>query len=140
MWIHLVFATKHRNALVSEDIRQELFEHIRTNGAAKGIYMKAVGGYVEHVHCLLSLGCMQTMADVAQLIKGESSFWINKYGTCSYRFSWQDDYYAVSVSQSHVARVTSYIENQERHHASKTWEEEEKELITKYGFQKIPPP
>jgi putative transposase len=112
-----------------------MFEHIRVNGAAKGIYLKAIGGYVEHVHCLLSLGSMQTMAEVAQLLKGESSFWVNKYGTCSYRFTWQDDYYAVSVGESQLPRVIAYIENQERHHAKQTWEEEEQKFIDKYGFQ-----
>jgi REP element-mobilizing transposase RayT len=80
IWIHLVFSTKYRNALLSKDIRQDVFEHIRLHGAAKGIFVKAIGGHVDHVHCLLSIGNMQTIADVAQLIKGESSFWINKCG------------------------------------------------------------
>jgi putative transposase len=137
MWVHLVFATKYRRAFLSGGIRQELFGHIRVNAAAKGVYIKAIGGYVEHAHCLLSLGCMHTMADVAKLIKGESSFWVNRNVTRHYRFTWQDDYYAVSVSESHLERVISYIENQEQHHAVKTWEEEEQEFITRYGFQKI---
>jgi putative transposase len=135
--IHLVFATKYRNAFLSKDIREEVFEHIRIHSAAKGIFVKAIGGYVDHVHCLLSLGSMQTMADVAQLIKGESSFWINKNRICSYRFTWQDDYYAVSVGESQLPRVIAYIGNQERHHAKQTWEEEEQKFIDKYGFKKI---
>ena len=137
VWIHLVFTTKNRNDLLTGDIRPEVFEHIRIHGAAKGIFLKAIGGYVEHVHCLLSLGRTQTVADVAQLIKGESSFWINKHRFCRSRFSWQDDYYAVSVSESLVKRVTAYIDNQERHHADKTWEDEENELMDKYGFQRV---
>jgi putative transposase len=137
IWVHTVFSTKYRNALLSKDIRQELFKHIRVNSIAKGIHIKAVSGHVDHVHCLLSLGSMQTIADVMQLIKGESSFWVNRQGICRYRFTWQDDYYAVSVSESHEKRVMAYIENQERHHASKTWEEEEHEFVTKYGFQKV---
>jgi putative transposase len=135
IWIHPVFSSKYRNALLSKDIRTELFDHIRLNAAAKGIFVKATGGHVDHVHCLISLRRMQTIADVAQLIKGESSFRINKQGMCTYRFAGQDDYYAVSVSESQVKRVTTYIANQERRHALKTWEEEEQELIGKYGFQ-----
>jgi putative transposase len=136
IWVHLVFATKYRQALISSDVRKDLFEHIRINAAAKGVYLKAIDGYVEHVHCLVSLGSMQTMADVVKLIKGESSFWVNRNVTHRYRFTWQDDYYAVSVSESHLEKVITYIKNQEKHHAAKTWEEEEQEFITKYGFKK----
>lgn len=50
---------------------------------------------------------------------------------------WQDDYYAVSVSQSHVEKVVNYIKNQEAHHAKKTFAEEVNEFIAKYGWDKI---
>jgi putative transposase len=135
--VHLVFATKYRKAFLTSEVRAEVFEHIRIHSASKGIFLKAIGGYVDHVHCLLSLGSMQTIADVAQLIKGESSFWINKNRICKSRFTWQNDYFAVSVSESHVKRVMTYIENQERHHAKQTWEKEANEFINKYGFQLI---
>nr|WP_245574891.1 transposase [Aequorivita capsosiphonis] len=39
----------------------------------KNIWLDSVGGYSDHAHCLISLGRNQSMSEVVQLIKGESS-------------------------------------------------------------------
>jgi putative transposase len=70
-----------------------------------------------------------------QLLKGESSFWINKHKLCKQKFEWQDDYFAVSVSESILDRVREYIKNQETHHKKKSFKQEYNEFIEKYGFQ-----
>ncbi len=70
------------------------------------------------------------------LIKGESSFWINKNHLTAEKFEWQDEYFAVSVSESLLDQVRSYIQNQEDHHSKKTFQEEYEEFILKYGFEK----
>ncbi len=69
------------------------------------------------------------------LMKGESSFWINRQKLMKYKFEWQDEYFAVSVSESQVNAVRSYIQNQEKHHYNKTFQEEYDTFIEKYGFQ-----
>ena len=71
-----------------------------------------------------------------QLIKGESSFWINKNELTKNKFQWQDEYFAVSVSESIIDKVRDYIKNQETHHDKKTFEEEYDEFILKFGFKK----
>lgn len=77
------------------------------------------------------------MQKIMQLIKGESSFWINKNQLTKEKFEWQDEYFAVSVSESQLYRVRNYIKNQEQHHRKKTFQEEYDEFIAKYGFQKF---
>ncbi len=72
-----------------------------------------------------------------QLIKGESSFWINKKNLCNQGFEWQDQYFAVSVSESVVDKVRAYIMNQEDHHKKSTFSEEYDQFIEKFGFQKF---
>lgn len=134
IWVHLVWATKKRQPFLTKDIRLKVFTHIRENALKKNIYVDFVNGYTDHVHCLISLNQDQTIAKVAQLIKGESSFWINKNNLCSEYFEWQDDYFAVSVSESGINRVREYIKNQETHHAAKTFQQEYDEFIEKYGF------
>lgn len=104
------------------------------NCREKSIFLQAINGYTEHIHCLISLGREQTIAKVAQLIKGESSFWINKNMLTDIPFMWQDDYFAVSVSESGLQTVTNYIKNQEIHHTKKSFESEVKEFEDKYGF------
>ncbi len=137
IWVHLVWTTKNREPILNQDIRQKIFSHIKENAVGKGIYIDFINGYFEHVHCLISLGSGQTIDKIVMLLKGESSYWINKNKICSTKFAWQDEYFAVSVSESMINRVREYIKNQENHHRSRTFEEEYKEFIKKYGFEVI---
>jgi len=70
-------------------------------------------------------------------LKGESSHWVNKNNFCRNKFEWQDDYFAVSVSESLVNRTRKYIKNQEEHHRKKSFQEEFDEFINKYGFSRF---
>ena len=119
IWVHLVFTTKKRAPFLKDGIRQKLMQHIRENAAAKGIRLDCVNGYTDHVHCLFLLDKEMTVSKVAQLIKGESSFWINQNKLTPSRFLWQDDYWAAGVSETHLNRVRQYILNQEDHHRKK---------------------
>ncbi len=134
VWIHFVWATKNRYPFLTIDIRKEIFKHIKENGNLKKIHIDFVNGYSEHVHCLVSLNQKQTIAEVAQLMKGESSHWINKHNLTQEKFEWQDEYFAVSISESDVNRVREYIKNQEEHHSKKTFSQEYDEFIAKYDF------
>ena len=136
IYIHLVWATKNRAPVLTKDIRRKVFKHIKEYGESKSIHIDSVNGYLEHVHLLVSLNSDQNISTIMNLIKGESSHWINKNSLTTSYFGWQDEYFAVSVSQSHIERVRNYIFGQEKHHSLKTWSEEYDELITKYGFEK----
>ena len=135
IWIHAVWATKSRAKLMNKEIRPVVFEHIHQNALEKEIFMDCVNGHLEHVHCLFRLKNDQTISKVMQLIKGESSFWINREKLIKSKFEWQDEYFAVSVSESQVNIVRSYIQNQEIHHSKKTFQQEYDAFIQKYGFQ-----
>ncbi len=74
------------------------------------------------------------MSKVMQLVKGESSFWINKNKLCQTKFAWQDEYFAVSVSESELNRVRNYIKNQEEHHGKMTFGEEYEAFIRENRF------
>lgn len=137
IWVHSVFATKYREPLLPASIRYDVQKHIMSNCKEKEIYLQAINGYTEHMHCLISLGKDQAISKVMQLIKGESSNWINKNNLIPQQFSWQDDYYAVSVSESKVQDVIRYIKNQETHHAKKTFDQEVDEFMIKYGWAKL---
>lgn len=109
VWIHFVWTTKDREPILSESIRYKVFEHIRENAKAKNIFIGALNGWVEHVHCLVSLGSGQILDDVMRLLKGESSHWINKSQLCHGKFHWQDEYFAVSVSESLLPKVRNIL-------------------------------
>jgi len=133
IWIHIVFSTKNRQQLLTDKVRYQVFEHIRKNAKEKNIWLDEINGWIEHCHCLIRLSREQSISKVAQLIKGESSFWINKNSLIE-NFLWQDDYFAVSVSESNVEIIKNYIRKQEEHHRRNTFQEEFDEFRKKYQF------
>ncbi|WP_372950043.1 transposase [Mariniphaga sp.] len=138
IWVHMVFSTKDGTPFLnSSELRKKVFGHISENALEKRIWLDSVNGHKEHIHCLISLGREQTISKIAQLIKGESSFYINKNKLIPQHFSWQDDFWAVSVSESHIAAVRKYIEGQENHHRTKSFTEEVDEFMKKYGWSYI---
>jgi REP element-mobilizing transposase RayT len=108
---------------------------MKQNAEEKKIWLDSINGDLEHIHCLVSLSREYSIGKVSQLIKGESSFWINKNNFLRNKFSWQDDYWAVSVSESHLDAVRYYINNQEEHHKHKSFSEEIDEFMKKYGWK-----
>ena len=137
IWIHAVWATKNRQPVLIEEHRQKIFEHIKENGLKKGIYMDVVNGHIDHVHCLFRLKSDQSIMKCMQLLKGESSFWVNKQKLLPDKLIWQKEYYVVSVSESSVWRVRNYIQRQEEHHKKILWDGEVREFIGKYKFKNI---
>lgn len=136
VYVHYVFSTKNKTPfLSSKEIRQRVHEHITQNAKDKGIWLECVNGYHDHLHCLVSLGKTQTISDIARLIKGESSFWINKNNLVKGKFSWQDDFWAVGLTDSHVSRVRNYIQMQEERHRNITFSEELDDFMKKYGCE-----
>ncbi len=129
IWVHLVFSTKNREKLIFRELREKLIEHIKSNAKTKGIWIDSLNCTEDHVHVLISLGTEQSISKVAMLIKGESSYWINKNKLTRTKFEWQDEYFAISLSESLLKNVREYILNQENHHKKKSFSEEYTELI-----------
>jgi putative transposase len=135
LWVHAVWGTKHRAPLMkNKNNRITLFKHIKTYAKQKKIYLDFINGESDHVHCLIAMACDQNIAQIMKLLKGDSSHFANSQSLFEIDFEWADDYYAVSVSQSHVEIVRNYIKGQEEHHTIKSFEDECVEFMAKYGF------
>lgn len=137
IWVHIVFGTKNREPLLLNETKAKVIQHIIENAGSKEIYIDCLNGYREHLHCLISLGTEQNISKIVNLIKGESSFWINKNNITKIKFEWADEYFAVSVSESQIGVIRNYIKNQEDHHREKSFAEEYDEFIGKYAFKKL---
>jgi REP element-mobilizing transposase RayT len=132
--VHAVWAIKDRKPLMNKERKDAICQHLRENAVKKNIYLLNVNGWQDHVHCLISLSADQNIATVMNLLKGESSYWANRNVKWSEKFGWQDEYFAVSVSQSHFDIINNYINNQEDHHSRKTYQKEYEEFMRAYGF------
>ena len=94
--------------------------------------MIAINGMPDHVHLFVGLHPAQSISDLMQIVKGESSEWINKKGFVSGKFRWQEGYGAFSYGHSQVEQVYRYVMNQKEHHKSRTFQNEYTELLKKF--------
>ncbi len=106
-----------------------MLSHIKEYSLTKGIFIDTINCVEDHIHMFVSLGPTQTIANIANLIKGESSHWVNSQNIIKNKFEWQNDYMALSVGKSGIKRVRQYILNQEEHHKKKKYIEEYEQYL-----------
>ncbi|MBL7047193.1 MAG: IS200/IS605 family transposase [Candidatus Marinimicrobia bacterium] len=133
IWMHFVWSTKKRERIIIKELTQKLIFHFKEYGEENSIYVDTVNGEMEHIHLLTGLKPTQAPSDIANLIKGESSHWINSNNFIRGKFSWQRGFSVFSVSESQVDKVRRYVRNQEEHHRKKSYREELNDLLKHHG-------
>ena len=134
IWLHFVWSTKNRERIITRELKQKLIYHFKEYGDDNNIYVDTANGDMEHIHLIAGLKPTQTASDIANLIKGESSNWINSNNFIRGKFSWQRGFAVFSVSESLVDKVRRYIRNQEEHHRRKSYKEELDHLLKHHGI------
>ena len=124
-----VFPVKSRNPLIDKRWRDELFAVIGNLINETNCRTIIKGGVEDHVHCFLSLKPAVSISELMKTVKAKSSKYINDNKLTVDRFEWQERYGVFSYSQSHIDNVYRYIQNQEKHHQSKTFKDEYIELL-----------
>jgi putative transposase len=135
VWLHLVWATLERRPLLTKVAAASLSIHLTRYANEKGIYMKINFVNPDHVHALVDLPTGLSIEEVMQFIKGGSSHWLNKNGLVEGPFAWGRGYGVFSVSHSGVGEVAKYIGEQEEHHRKRTYSDEVKLLVERYGLK-----
>jgi REP element-mobilizing transposase RayT len=131
--IHVVFSTKKRVRSIKEEMQPKLWAYMAGIAKNHGMHAVKIGGIEDHVHLLINLGGALGIVKALQLIKANSSRWMNEHAAP--RFEWQEGYFACSVSRSQVPRVTQYIANQRKHHGKIDSQAEFRLLLKKHGFE-----
>ncbi len=86
----------------------------------------------DHTHLLIGQKPDIALSDLISDVKTGSTNFINRKRWVSGRFAWQEGFGAFSYSHSQLTSVIRYIQNQERHHARKTFREEYLALFEKF--------
>jgi putative transposase len=122
--VHFIFSTKQRCALIKPEIENDL--HVYLGGIVRQIGGAAVSvnGTRDHVHLLIRMPAHHSVAEVARLIKTNSSKWIHGRWPEHQLFAWQTGYGAFTVSESGLGAVRDYISNQQEHHKTRSFQEE----------------
>jgi putative transposase len=134
--VYIVFSTKERMRAISEMQQPKLWAYMAGIATNHGMHALAIGGIEDHVHALIALPGAISIAKGTQVLKANSSRWLNEgRGT---RFEWQEGYFACSVSRSQISRVMKYIANQREHHKKRDFAAEMAWLLKAHGFEDVP--
>ncbi len=132
VFVHIVFSTKNRMSYFQNpDLRSGLHAYLGGLARKKNCIPVAIGGYVDHVHALLTMHNAISVGEVVKDMKRLSTLWVREQVCNSGKFTWQEGFSAFSVSDSVVPRVVRYIRNQEEHHRALSFEEEMRAILDK---------
>lgn len=131
--IQVVFAVQNRECIILDAWKEELYKYISGIIQNHNHKVLAINGMPDHLHILFGMRPTQSLSDLMQNVKGDSSKWINQKKFIKGKFSWQEGYGAFSYGKSQINRVIDYINNQEEHHRKRSFLEEYKDFLEKFG-------
>lgn len=135
IYLHLVFSTKNRADLISQEIEERIWAYIAGVAKRHGITPIQIGGIENHIHGLLGVSTTLSASQVAKAVKGDSSYGIRRESLGMANFGWQDGYGVFSVSRSAIQDVVQYIKDQRKHHEKQTFEDEYESLLRLHGIE-----
>ncbi len=133
--VHLVFSTKDRMPLITSDVLPNLHAYLATVARKNDGECYRVGGVTDHVHLALRLSRTVALADLVSELKTSSSKWMKEQGPGLSKFSWQRGYGAFSIGPKDLEAVLAYIDGQEEHHRTKTFQDEYRSFLRHYGIE-----
>ena len=134
LYAHLVFSTKNRRPFLADDIRPRVHAYMATVIRSVDSPYVVVGGTIDHVHILFDLGKMHAPVEFVDRVKRESSKFVKTLDPKYREFFWQRGYGMFSVSPTHLQDAERYVRHQDEHHRTKTFQEEFRELLERYGI------
>ena len=132
--IHIVFSTKYREPTISLEVKPRLHAYLATVCRNAGCFCYRVGGVEDHVHLLIGLSRTITIASLVEELKTTSSKWMKLQSPELSAFAWQRGYGVFSVDQNSQARVIAYIDNQEQHHRSTSFQDEYRRVLADHDL------
>ena len=133
--VHLIFSTKDREPWLDTDVRPRMHAYLATICRDLGGEAFRVGGVADHVHVLTTLPRTVSQAELIEELKKSSSKWIKGLAPKFGQFYWQRGYGAFSVSPSQLEAVLQYVQSQQEHHRTRTFQEEFRDLLHKHGVE-----
>ena len=134
-WIHLIWGTLNREKLLNKKAAIRVSHHLTEYAGTQDVYIKINFVNPDHVHALVDLPTNLSIEELIQLLKGNSSHWVNANNLLHVKFAWGRGYGAFSVSESNLSRVAAYIAEQEEHHRQRTFADELQEFIERHGLR-----
>jgi len=132
--LHISFSTKNREAWLDPSVRPRMHAYLATICRDLNGDFVHVGGVSDHVHIVTTLPRTLSQAQFVEQIKKTSSKWMKGVDADYRGFFWQKGYAAFSVSPSQLDAVLEYVDTQQEHHRTRTFQEEYRELLHRHGI------
>lgn len=133
--VHVIFSTKERHPFLDPETRLKLHAYLATVTRNADCEAYRVGGVADHVHLAIRLSRTITIAKLVETLKTASSKWLKTQSPALAAFSWQRGYGCFSVGPSDLDALKAYIDNQEEHHRTRTFQDEFRMFLKKYGVE-----
>jgi REP element-mobilizing transposase RayT len=133
IYIQIVFAVEGRQSLVQPEHNDELQKYITGIVSGHGQKLLAINNMPDHAHMLVGMKADLSLSELVRAVKANSSRFINEKKWVGGRFSWQEGFGAFSYSRSQIDAVIGYIQNQQRHHARRSFREEYITFLRKFN-------
>ena len=101
--IQLVFAVKSRRALIDSSWKEELHKYITGMIQNKTHKMLQINTMPDHLHMLIGFRPNENMSQLMQVVKSESTKWVNDTNRSVQKFAWQDGFGGFSYSKKPCA-------------------------------------
>ena len=135
IYIQVVFAVKHREALLDASWEERLYQYITGIVQNKGQKMLAINGMPDHIHFFIGMKPSCCLSDLVREVKKSSNEMINENKLSRSKFNWQEGYGAFSYNHSQIDNVVKYILNQKEHHKKFVFQEEYTDFLKKMEIQ-----
>lgn len=135
IYYHIVYSTKDRERVLTEDKRESLFRYTWGILKNKDCHLYRIGGVEDHLHILTSVHPTVALAELVKDIKTSTSAWIKRDGVFPGFTHWQDGYGAFTVAHGDKDAVIEYIKGQVEHHKHVSFQDELREFLVKHGVQ-----
>jgi putative transposase len=133
IYVQIVFAVQGRQSLIRPQHNDELQKYMTGIISGQGQKLIAIDNMPDHFHILVGQTPSVALSDLVRGLKAGSSGFINDRRWVLGRFSWQEGFGAFSYAHSQLDAVIRYIQNQQKHHRHKTFQEEYLELLKRFN-------
>jgi len=117
MRYHLVWATKHREPLITPDMDPLLHATLFHHAESVGCKIIVVGNVADHVHVILAIPPARAASDLVRELKTATSRAIRRGFPIGDYFAWQKGYGIFTLNATHFQEAVAYVVNQKEHHA-----------------------
>ena len=126
-YFHIIWSTRKREPLLSAQKEEAVFRCAMATVKKLSHEVIAINGTADHVHMLVKCGPVIDMPVLMKQVKGVTSTLVNDMPDRVTLFRWQEGYCSLTVTPSHVPRISEYVQNQKDHHRANTlhaaWEQ-----------------